>query len=140
MKTKTIKTPLMMAVAFGPTSCPKALCLKTSFLHRLEVQSRFVPKLSRHRVKTPTFGLKNLLRAPGIWSLRSARPLVAIPNLPVAFATRGTQELRPRIKNQNLENPFLLFVGFTHLYPFRMSVNPSELAFPDPRTANRLPA
>jgi hypothetical protein len=48
MKTKTIKTPLMMAVAFGPTSCPSGLVSKSKLLHSPEVQSGFVPKLSLH--------------------------------------------------------------------------------------------
>ena len=48
MKTKTIKTPLMMAVAFGPTSWAFGLVPKSELLHRPEAQYGFVPKHSSH--------------------------------------------------------------------------------------------
>ena len=48
MKTKTIKTPLMKAVAFGPTSCSSVLVPKSKLLHRPETQYGFVPKHSLH--------------------------------------------------------------------------------------------
>ena len=38
----------MSAETCGPTFCPSSLVPKSKRLHRLEVQSRFVPKLSRH--------------------------------------------------------------------------------------------
>jgi len=38
----------MTAVAFGPTSCPSGLVLKSELLHSPEAQSGFVPKHSRH--------------------------------------------------------------------------------------------
>jgi hypothetical protein len=61
MTTKTIKTPRMMAAAFGPASCSFGLVLKSELLHSPEAQSGFVPKLSRH-------GGKNL-------ALRAEKPL-----------------------------------------------------------------
>ena len=60
IKTKTIKTPLMMAEAYGPTSCTSALVPESKLSHRPEVQYGFVPKLSHHGGKTPHFALKNL--------------------------------------------------------------------------------
>ena len=36
MRTKTIKTPLMTAVAFGPPSCPSGLVPKSKLLHSPE--------------------------------------------------------------------------------------------------------
>ena len=48
IKTKTTKTPLMMAVAFGPTSCSSVLVPKSKLLHRPETQYGFVPKHSLH--------------------------------------------------------------------------------------------
>ena len=48
MMTKTIKTPLMTAVAFGLTSCPSGLVPKSELLHNPEVQYGFVPKHSLH--------------------------------------------------------------------------------------------
>ena len=38
----------MIAVAFGPTSCPSSLVPKSELLHSPEAQSGFVPKLSLH--------------------------------------------------------------------------------------------
>jgi hypothetical protein len=64
MKTKTIKTPLMMAVAFGSTSCPSAFVPKSKLLHNPEIQYAFVPKHSRH-------GGKNL-------ALRAEKPISAM--------------------------------------------------------------
>ena len=48
MKTKTIKTPLMKAVAFGPTSWAFGLVSKSELLHSPEAQDGFVPKHSLH--------------------------------------------------------------------------------------------
>ena len=48
IKTKTTKTPLMKAVAFGPTSCSSVLVPKSKLLHRPETQYGFVPKHSLH--------------------------------------------------------------------------------------------
>ena len=48
LKTKTIKTPLLMAVAFGPTYSSSVLVFKSKLLHSPEAQSGFVPKLSHH--------------------------------------------------------------------------------------------
>ena len=64
METKTIKKPLMMAVAFGPTSCPSGLVPKNKLLHSPETQYGFVPKLSLH-------GGKNL-------ALRAEKPIIAM--------------------------------------------------------------
>ena len=64
MKTKTIKTPLMMAVAFGPASCPSGLVPKSKLLHRPEAQYGFVPKHSLH-------GGKNI-------ALRAEKPYLAL--------------------------------------------------------------
>ena len=52
MKTKTEKTPLMMAAAFGPASCSSGLVLKSELLHSPEAQSGFVPKHSLHGGKS----------------------------------------------------------------------------------------
>ena len=62
MKTKTEKTPLMMAAAFGPASCSSGLVLKSELLHSPEAQSGFVPKHSRH-------GGKNI-------ALRAKKPIL----------------------------------------------------------------
>ncbi len=43
--TKTSKTPLMMSVAFGPTSCSSGLVPKSKLLHRPESHDGFVPTL-----------------------------------------------------------------------------------------------
>ena len=48
MMKKTIKTPLMTAVAFGLTSCSSGLVPKSKLLHNPEVQYGFVPKHSLH--------------------------------------------------------------------------------------------
>ena len=48
----------MTAVAFGPTSCPSGLVLKSELLHSPEAQSGFVPKHSHHEWKNPA-SLKN---------------------------------------------------------------------------------
>ena len=53
MKTKTIKTPLMMSVAFGPTSCSSGLVPKSELLHSPEAQYGFVPQNSHHGGKNP---------------------------------------------------------------------------------------
>jgi hypothetical protein len=59
MRTKTIKTPLMMAVACGPTSCPSGLVPKSKLLHSPKAQYGFVPKSAFMVAKTSPFGLKN---------------------------------------------------------------------------------
>ena len=64
MKTKTIKTPLMMAVAFGPTFCSSGLVPKSKLLHNPEAQYGFVPKHSLH-------GGKNI-------ALRAEKPYLAM--------------------------------------------------------------
>jgi hypothetical protein len=51
MKTKTINTPLMMAVAFGPRSCPFRFVPKSELLHNQEALYGFVPKHSLHSGK-----------------------------------------------------------------------------------------
>ena len=63
IKTKTIKTPLMMAVAFWPTSCSSGLVPKSTLLHNPEVQYGFVPKHSLHGGKNP--------------ALRAEKPFIA---------------------------------------------------------------
>ena len=45
IKTKTIKTPLMKSVAFGPASCSSGLVPKSKLLHDPDVQYGFVPTL-----------------------------------------------------------------------------------------------
>ena len=64
MKTKTIKTPLMMAEAFGLPCCPCSLVPESELSHRYQVHHRLVPKLSHHRGKTPFrfTSLKNTMR------------------------------------------------------------------------------
>ena len=64
LKTKTIKTPLLMAVAFGPTYSSSVLVFKSKLLHSPEAQSGFVPKHSRH-------GCKNI-------ALRAQKPILAM--------------------------------------------------------------
>ena len=53
IKAKTVKTPLMMAVAFGPMSCSSDLVPKSTLLHNPEAQYGFVPKHSLHGGKNP---------------------------------------------------------------------------------------
>ena len=67
MKTKTEKTQLMMAAAFGPASCSSGLVLKSELLHSPEAQSGFVPKHSLHggknialRAKKPIYSMRSL--------------------------------------------------------------------------------
>ena len=48
MRTKTIKTPLMMAVAFGPTPCLSGLVPESELSHSPESQYGFVPKHRPH--------------------------------------------------------------------------------------------
>jgi hypothetical protein len=52
IKTKTIKTPLMMSVVFDLTSCTFGLASESKLSRRLKVQYGFVPKLSHHGGKT----------------------------------------------------------------------------------------
>ena len=54
----------MMAMAFGPTSCPSGPVPKSKLLHSPEAHDGFVPKLSRH-------GGKNL-------ALRAEKPIIAL--------------------------------------------------------------
>ena len=62
--TPTKRTPLMMAVAFGPTSCSSGHVPKSELLHSPEAQYGFVPKHSHH-------GGKNIaLRAEKPFSAR----------------------------------------------------------------------
>jgi hypothetical protein len=68
MKTKTIKTPLMKAVACGPTSCPSGLVPKSKLSHSPEAQYGFVPKHSLHdgknlalRAEKPIFAMHSFL-------------------------------------------------------------------------------
>ncbi|MBR4240093.1 MAG: hypothetical protein IKO85_00595 [Bacteroidaceae bacterium] len=48
MKKKTVKTPLMMALAFGQSSCSSGLTPKSKLLRNPEAQYGFVPKHSHH--------------------------------------------------------------------------------------------
>jgi hypothetical protein len=64
MMTKTKKTPLMTAVAFGLTSCSSSLVPKSELLHSPEDQSGFVPKHSRHGGKNIGFSSLKNLRLP----------------------------------------------------------------------------
>jgi hypothetical protein len=57
-KTKTVKTPLMMAVAFGPTCCFSGLVPESKLSHSPEVQYGFVPKLSPHGGKNTALRAK----------------------------------------------------------------------------------
>ena len=62
MKTKTIKTPLLMSVTFGPTSCPSAHALKSKLLRISEAQYGLVTRRSHHRGKNiGSSSLKNKL-------------------------------------------------------------------------------
>ena len=63
IKTKTIKTPLKMAVAFWPTSCSSGLVPKSTLLHNPEVQYGFVPKHSLHGGKNPALRAEKLIFA-----------------------------------------------------------------------------
>ena len=63
IKTKTIKTPLMMTVAFWPTSCSSGLVPKSTLLHNPEVQYGFVPKHSLHGGKNPALRAEKLIFA-----------------------------------------------------------------------------
>ena len=45
-----------------------------------------------------------------------------------------------RVFKENQKNPFLLFLGFTHPFQLRPSVNASKLSFPAARTRNSLTA
>ena len=62
--TKTIKTPLMIAVAFGPTSYSSVLVLKSKLLHSPKAHYGFVPKPSLH-------GGKNI-------ALRAEKPILVV--------------------------------------------------------------
>ena len=46
--TKTIKTPLTMAEAYGPTSCTSGLASESELSRWPKVHYGFVPKLSHH--------------------------------------------------------------------------------------------
>ena len=60
MKTKTIKTPLMMDEVFDLTSCSSGFVRKSTLLHKPEAQYSLVPKLIHHKwQKQSPFGLKN---------------------------------------------------------------------------------
>ena len=90
MKTKTIKTPLMMAVAFGPTSCPSGFVLKSELLHNPEVQYGFVPQTSHH-------GGKNL-------ALRAKKQISPqIPQILLLFwsSLRDSKSIKNNIKNHS---------------------------------------
>ena len=51
MKTKTIKTPLMMAEAFGLSVWPSNLALESKLSRSLESHPGLVPRLSHHEWK-----------------------------------------------------------------------------------------
>ena len=53
MKTKTRKTPLVTAEAFGLTSCSSSLVPESKLSHRSEAQYGLVPRLSHHEWKNP---------------------------------------------------------------------------------------
>jgi hypothetical protein len=57
MKTKTIKTPLMMAEAYSLSACPSSLALESKLSRKLESHTGLVPRLSHHEWKN----LKNSL-------------------------------------------------------------------------------
>ena len=58
MRTKTIKTPLMMAEAFGLTSCSSSLALESELSRRPEVQYSLTFKLSHHGGKNTALRAK----------------------------------------------------------------------------------
>ena len=58
IKTKTIKTPLMKSVAFGPMSCSPGFVPKSTLLHNPEAQYGFVPKHSLHGGKNTALRAK----------------------------------------------------------------------------------
>ena len=60
MKTKTIKTPLLMAETYGPTSCSSGHASESKLSRSSEAQYSFVPKLIHLRGKT-SLSLKNRL-------------------------------------------------------------------------------
>ena len=53
MKTKTIKTPLMMAEAYNLSACPSSLALESKLSRNLESHTGLVPRLSHHEWKNP---------------------------------------------------------------------------------------
>ena len=57
MKTKTIKTPLMMAEAYSLSVCPSSLALESKLSRNLESHTVLVPRLSHYEWKN----LKNNL-------------------------------------------------------------------------------
>ena len=93
MKTKTIKTPLMMAVAFGPTSCPSGFVLKSELLHNPEVQYGVVPQTSHH-------GGKNIaLRA----KKQISQQITRIPRILLSFwsSLRDSKSIKNNTKNHS---------------------------------------
>ena len=81
MKKKTTKTPLMMAVAFGPTSCPSGLAPKSKLLLRPETQYGFVPKHSLHggknialRAEKPYSAMRSFFSEAGVLPLKRLNP------------------------------------------------------------------
>ena len=53
MKTKTIKTPLMMAEAYSLSVCPSSLALESKLSRNLESHTGLVPRLSHHEWQKP---------------------------------------------------------------------------------------
>ena len=62
VKTKTIKTPLMTAEAYGLSCLPSGLVPESTLSHRPKAHHCLVPKLSRHGGKNIGFSsLKNMI-------------------------------------------------------------------------------
>ena len=72
--TKTIKTPLMTALAFGPTSCSSGLVPKSELLHSPEAQYGFVSKHSLHGGKNIALWAKKPFFARLRFSERRVEP------------------------------------------------------------------
>ena len=66
IKAKTVKTPLMMAVAFRPTFCSSCLVPKSTLLHNPEAQYGFVPKHSLHGGKNTALRAEKQLTSPDL--------------------------------------------------------------------------
>ena len=68
--TKTKKTALLMAEAYGPTSSPSSLALESTLSRSLEVQYGFRLKLCHQSAKTIALaGLKNLVSSSRDYTL-----------------------------------------------------------------------
>jgi len=98
VKTKTIRTPLMMAEAYGPTSCSSGFVPKSTLLPKPEGQYGLLPKLSRHAWQKHRFRSK------------TAAATTLVPLMHVFPAYRSN-----RCFSGSSEPRFLLFSGCHHI-------------------------